>query len=128
MLKTPKNRREAVRTMVERLGGKLHFYFMSFGEYDTLVLVEMPDNVSATALVAAAMAGGASKAAKTTPLLTLEDAVEAFMSLAGLDCAMRSRPMGATHSRPMGATHSRPMGATHSRPMGATHSRPMSAT
>jgi len=77
-VKNPQNRREAMRSVVERLGGTLHFYFMSFGDWDTALLVELPDNVSATALVAAAMAGGASKAVKTTPLLTLEDSVEAF--------------------------------------------------
>jgi uncharacterized protein with GYD domain len=78
VIKNPQNRREAIRAVVERLGGKLHFYFMSFGDYDTTLLVEMPDNVAVTAMVAAAMAGGANKAGKTTPLLTLEDAVEAF--------------------------------------------------
>ena len=83
VVKKPQNRREAVRSMVERLGGKLHYYFMSFGEYDTLLLVELPDNVSATALAAAAMAGGAIKAVKTTPLLTLEDAVEALSRAGG---------------------------------------------
>jgi hypothetical protein len=42
----------------------------------------MPDNVSAAAFSVAASAGGAIKAIKTTPLLSLEDGVEAMKKAA----------------------------------------------
>ena len=35
--------------------------YYSFGKYDVVVIVEMPDNVSAAAIVIAAVAGGALK-------------------------------------------------------------------
>jgi uncharacterized protein with GYD domain len=51
---------------------------MSFGEYDIILVVDMPDNVSAAAISIAAAAGGAVKAIKTTPLMTMEEGIEAM--------------------------------------------------
>jgi len=78
LLKKPQNRVEAVRPAVEKLGGKIESAYLSFGEYDVVVVVEMPDSVSAAALSMAFAAGGACKAVKTTPLLTIDEGVEAM--------------------------------------------------
>jgi hypothetical protein len=43
----------------------------------------MPSNVDASAISIAFAAGGACKAVKTTPLLTVEEAVEAMQKAAG---------------------------------------------
>jgi len=47
------------------------------GKYDVMAVIDMPDNVSAAAFSIAASAGGAVKAAKTTPLMTMEEGIEA---------------------------------------------------
>jgi len=77
LLKDPQNRLEAVKPVVERIGGSIVNGWLTFGEYDVLVICEMPDNVSATALSMAISAGGAVKAVKTTPLMTFEEGIEA---------------------------------------------------
>ena len=78
LLKDPQNRLEAVRPVVERLGGSIVNGWFSFGEYDLLVICQMPDDVSAAALSMAISAGGAVKSAKTTLLLTVEDGLRAM--------------------------------------------------
>jgi uncharacterized protein with GYD domain len=78
MVKNPQSRAEAVRPIIEGLGGKLLSIYLAFGEYDVVGLAEYPDNVSAAAFSMAASAGGALKAVKTTPLMTTEEAVEAM--------------------------------------------------
>ena len=78
MIKAPQNRAEQVRPMIEKMGGKLVSYWTCFGDYDNVVIVQAPDNVSAAALSLAAAAGGALRAAKTTPLMTMEETIEAM--------------------------------------------------
>lgn len=73
MVKNPQDRLQAVRPVVEKLGGSIESGWFSFGEYDAVLIVKMPDNVSAAALSVAFSAGGAIKAAKTTPLLNAEE-------------------------------------------------------
>ncbi len=82
LLKKPQDRRQAVAPMVEKLGGRLESYWVSFGEYDSVVIVQVPDNVTAAALSLAASAGGALKAIRTTPLLTTEESMEAMRKAA----------------------------------------------
>jgi uncharacterized protein with GYD domain len=53
------------------------FYF-AFGDYDAVVIAELPDNVSAAAFAMAVGAGGAMKTYKTTVLMTTDEAVEAM--------------------------------------------------
>ena len=76
--KNPQDRAEALRPAVEALGGKLQSFYLAFGEYDAVVIVEMPDNVSAAAVSIAAAAGGGVKAIMTTPLMTTQEGKEAM--------------------------------------------------
>lgn len=78
LMKDPQNRLEAVKPVVERLGGSIMNGWFTFGEYDLLVVCQMPDNVSAAALSIAISAGGAVKSVKTTPLMTFEDGIQAL--------------------------------------------------
>ena len=57
-------------------------FWMSFGDYDIIGIVEMPDNVSAAAFSMAISAGGACKAVKTTPLISTEEGIEAMKKAA----------------------------------------------
>ena len=77
LVKNPQNRMEVVRKSVESLGGKLLSGYLSFGDYDVVLIAELPDHVSAAAIAMAAAAGGSLKGIKTTPLLTAEEGIAA---------------------------------------------------
>jgi len=77
-VKRPQDRAEALRPSIEALGGKLQSFYLSFGEYDVVLIAEMPDNVSAAAVSIAAAAGGGVKGIKTTPLMTTQEGKEAM--------------------------------------------------
>ncbi|MGA8270565.1 MAG: GYD domain-containing protein [Candidatus Sulfotelmatobacter sp.] len=73
----PQNRIEAVRPAIEKLGGKIETAWFAFGEYDVIVVAELPDNVSAAAIAIAFASGGACKTVQTTPLMSPEEALQA---------------------------------------------------
>ena len=77
-VQNPQSRAEALRPVVERLGGTLGDTWLSFGDYDIVAIVEMPDNVSAAAFSIAAAAGGSVKAVRTTPLMSIDEGIEAL--------------------------------------------------
>ena len=77
-VKQPQNRIGVVSAAVEKLGGKVINGWLSFGDYDTIVILDMPDNIAAAAFAAAIAAGGSCKSVKTTPLLSAEEGVAAM--------------------------------------------------
>ena len=83
----PQNRIEAVRPAIEKLGGKIEAAWFSFGDYDIVVIINMPDNVSAAAIAMAFAAGGACRSVQTTPLISTEEAVQALKK--AKDCGYR---------------------------------------
>jgi uncharacterized protein with GYD domain len=76
--KNPEDRREAARNYIESVGGRLHGFWFAFGEYDAYNLWEAPDNVSMAAVAIAISGGGALSKFETTPLLTVEETLEAL--------------------------------------------------
>ena len=78
LIQNPEDRREALGAMAERAGGTLHHSWLSFGDYDVVLVFEMPDNTRITSALMAAASSGAVKSIKTTPLLTWEEGVEAM--------------------------------------------------
>lgn len=82
LVRNPEDRREAVRSVVEGLGGTVHGGWLAFGEHDTVFVLELPDDARAAAASAAFAAGGAMRGVKTTPLLTWEEGVEAMRAAA----------------------------------------------
>jgi uncharacterized protein with GYD domain len=78
LLRKPVNRVEAVRPAVEKLGGTIEGAWFAFGESDLILILDMPDNISAASFAIAAAGGGAVKSYKTTPLLGIEDGIEAL--------------------------------------------------
>jgi uncharacterized protein with GYD domain len=83
MIKRPHNRVEALTKVVEGLGGKIQGFWMCFGEHDFVGVVEMPDNVSAAGFAIAIGGGGACKSVKTTPLLKIEEGIDAMKKAGG---------------------------------------------
>ena len=61
LIKNPQNRTEVIRKSVETLGGKLVGSWMSFGDQDVVLIIDMPDHISAAAMVLAACAGCGSR-------------------------------------------------------------------
>ena len=79
LVRNPHDRLNAVvQPLMEQLGGKAVGAWFSFGEYDVVVIYEVPDNVSAAAAAITIGSGGAVKSFKTTPLMTVEQGVEAL--------------------------------------------------
>ena len=74
----PHDRSGVVGKMVESLGGTLHSFFLAFGEYDVVVIAELPDNESAVAMGLCTVAGGAIAKYHTTVLLSPDEAVKAM--------------------------------------------------
>lgn len=75
-LKNPQNRADAVgRAACEAVGGKLVGSWYCFGDYDLIIVADVPDNESMTAIALAIAAGGAVKSAKTTVLMSGAEAV-----------------------------------------------------
>jgi uncharacterized protein with GYD domain len=78
-IKKPQNRIEIVgRQACEAVGGKLVGAWLCFGDYDFVLIVDMPNNESMAAFALAIGAGGGNKASKTTVLMTAMQGVEAL--------------------------------------------------
>jgi uncharacterized protein with GYD domain len=82
LVSNPQNRSDVIRVVVEKLGGRLVNAYFAFGDFDVVLIAELPNNVSAAALAIAAAAGGAVKSIKTTPLMEAVEAVEALRKAA----------------------------------------------
>jgi uncharacterized protein with GYD domain len=78
LIAQPQNRVEMVRQAIEKLGGKIVSAWFAFGDYDVVIVTEMPDDVSAAGLAIALAGGGACKSVHTTPLLSPEEALQAM--------------------------------------------------
>ena len=65
------------------MGGKIEVFYHSMGEFDLLVVAEMPDNESMAAIQFAVRSTGIAKDHKVTALLSREDAVNALRRAGG---------------------------------------------
>jgi uncharacterized protein with GYD domain len=69
-IKNPQDRLQSVgKQLADAVGAKIVAGGYSCGKYDVAVIVDAPDDVTMAAVALAIAAGGAVKAAKTTPLL-----------------------------------------------------------
>jgi len=85
MAKNPVDRTEAITRLLDAVGGRFVAAYLSFGEYDAVVIAEVPDSVTAAAVSIRAIATGHVKTLRTTPLLTIEEGVEAMRTAGTLD-------------------------------------------
>ena len=83
LVQRPENRAEALKVVIERLGGKMLAWYYAFGDYDVVVLVELPTDIAASAASMAIAAGKAVKAIKTTQLLSPEEGFDALVLAQG---------------------------------------------
>ncbi len=78
LIGNPEDRREAARTYIESVGGKLHGFWYGFGSHDGYTLWEAPDNVSMAAVALAIAGGGALSKLETTVLMSVEETLDAL--------------------------------------------------
>lgn len=69
-------RKEAVHKLINDLGGELETFYFSYGEDDTLVIVDLPDNAAAATVAMTVESSGGAEV-KTTALLQPEEIDEA---------------------------------------------------
>src|ERR1700756_4311691 len=82
-VKKPQNRIENVgRAVCKAAGGKFLGGWLGFGEYDAVLIADVPDAESMAAIALAVAAGGSIKSSKTTALMTGAQGVEALKKAA----------------------------------------------
>jgi uncharacterized protein with GYD domain len=70
------SRRKATETLLASVGGKLEAFYFTFGDEDAVLIVDVPDQVAATAIGLAVNASGAVQT-RTTVLIAPEEVDEA---------------------------------------------------
>ena len=74
----PHDRTGVAKALVEGFGGKLHSYYIAFGEFDGVAICEFPNNTAAAACSMSAAATGGFSRFETTTLLTAKEAEAAM--------------------------------------------------
>ena len=83
LVQRPENRMEALRPVVEKLGGEIIAWYYAFGDYDVVVLFDVPSNVNAAAFSMAIAGSGAVRDFKTTILMTPDEGFDALLLAQG---------------------------------------------
>ena len=89
MLAKPEDRAEAVGQLIAKSGGKLLAYYMTFGEYDFLVVSEGPIEGTAAATIVTAASGGVTDL-KTMLAMTTSDMKNAFVKAGAVAASFRA--------------------------------------
>jgi uncharacterized protein with GYD domain len=89
-LKNPQNRADTVgRAVCEAVGGKLVGGWYCFGEYDLVIIADVPNAECMAAIALAIGAGGAVKSAQTTALMSGAEGVAAMTKAASVASAYK---------------------------------------
>jgi uncharacterized protein with GYD domain len=83
MMERPENRSEAVGRLFEELGGKLHSWHLTSGDYDWMLIVEAPSHDVLIEAAIAATAGGGVHDIKTCAIWDGAAARELFSKAGG---------------------------------------------
>lgn len=70
LVKHPEDRSEVVSPLIEQLGGRLLEFYFCLGDYDVVLMAELPNDTAALAFDMAVVMPGHISKIKTTPLLT----------------------------------------------------------
>jgi uncharacterized protein with GYD domain len=82
LAKDPQKGTERIAKRLRELGGKLIHLYYCFGEYDTVVIFEAPDEATAAAFPISFAVPGFLKSIKTTSLITIDEAIAAMKKAA----------------------------------------------
>jgi uncharacterized protein with GYD domain len=78
LLRNPQNRLDNAADVAESLGGTFESAYLALGEYDVVLMLDLPDNTTAAAVSMIFSAGGAIKSIKTTPLIAVPEGIQAM--------------------------------------------------
>jgi uncharacterized protein with GYD domain len=82
-IENPQDRIEALRPAAEAAGAKIVAGGFPFGEYEIVVIAEVPDDTTAASIGLAVVAGGAFSKHKITRLLSDQEWVESLRKAQG---------------------------------------------
>ena len=74
LVNNPQDRAANLRPVIERMGGKMESFDYAFGDFDTVVIIDMPDNTAVASVAMAVGASGAISSIKTT-FIPMEEAM-----------------------------------------------------
>ncbi len=94
MVVKPEDRADAVSRLLSKAGGRLIGYYLTFGEYDFLVIAEAPSETQMAAVLLAAGSGGGVTGLRTMLAMTSIEAKGGFA--AASDLVPHFRPAGGT--------------------------------
>ncbi len=90
MIARPEDRADAVSRLLTKAGGRLVSFYLTFGEFDFLLIAEAPSETQMAAVVLAAAGGGGVTDLRTTLAMTSIEAKGAFAAAADLAPGFRS--------------------------------------
>ncbi|MCW5689058.1 MAG: GYD domain-containing protein [Pseudolabrys sp.] len=90
MLIKPEDRADAVSRLLAKVGGRLIGYYLTFGDYDFLLIADAPDNTQMAAALLAAGSGAGVTDLKTTVAMTSIEAKGAFAAASDLAPGFKS--------------------------------------
>jgi uncharacterized protein with GYD domain len=90
MTAKPEDRSEAVGKLIAAAGGKLHGLYMTFGEYDFLLISEAPSEKEVLAALIVAGGSGGVTNLNTTLAVSAADAKNAFAKASSLAAQFRA--------------------------------------
>lgn len=90
MVVSPEDRSVNAARLLAKVGGKLIAYYVTFGEYDFMVIAEAPGETQMAAVLLAVASGGAVTDVKTTLAMTSIEAKGAFAAASDLTPGFRS--------------------------------------
>jgi len=93
MIESPPDRAGAVTKLAESVGGSLDSIFWSFGDFDIVVVADLPDETAAGALSVAVTSAGRVTNLRTHRLITMEEA-PALLATARTALGAYQRPGG----------------------------------
>lgn len=84
LTKNPEDRSAVIADLMEKMGGKLVSLDYSMGDYDGVVIAEMPDDTAIAAALSAVLTAGHVLTTKTTKLLSAAEMLKALERASGV--------------------------------------------
>ena len=84
LAKHPEDRADAFGDLVRRAGGRLESFYYTFGDYDGVVIIEVPDENAAYGVTVAANTPGHLRAIRTSRLFTVDETNEVLKTAGAL--------------------------------------------
>jgi uncharacterized protein with GYD domain len=90
MIVRPEDRADAVSRLASKAGGRLIGYYLTFGEFDFMAIMEMPNDTQAAAALLAAAGSGGVTGLRTTVAMSSVEAMGAFAAASDLAPGFKS--------------------------------------